>query len=186
MAGKAKKSTVDKAPRTRTVHIPGDDQAAEALELARGDLEDTRIRLERGFRHEVTALRVAEGLPAADAEKAVTARHAQELAPFELAVGESVGKVRASMLAFTMRALGRRAYRALVEAHQGEDTAKDPAADGDEGFARALVQASCVDPVLSAAEVAHIFDGDEWNNGEISYLFAAAYEVNTKRRVVDL
>lgn len=174
-----------KSPRTRTVRIPMDDGAVEALEQAREDLADAKAVLDRDRSSRQAALRATRGMGFDEARLAVEQDDAQRLAPLLEQVAKAEDTVRDTLEPYRFDALGRKAYRALVADH-ATDEKPDPAGDGSEGFARALIQASCADPALSDTDMDEIFDGNGWNAGEISYLFAAAYDVNTKRRVVEL
>jgi hypothetical protein len=88
---------------------------------------------------------------------------------------------------FYLRAIGHKAYQELLAEHPPTDedhaeTAKLGAGRARwsiEGFPRALIQASCVDPVLSDADMDEVFGGTSWNHDEITYLFEQAYKANT-------
>lgn len=77
-----------------------------------------------------------------------------------------------SEVPFTFRALGRRKYRELLDANQGEPgTRFNP-----DTFPRALIAACCADPVLTVTDVDRLFD--VLNEGAVETLFMAAFTVN--------
>ncbi len=95
--------------------------------------------------------------------------------------------LQAETVDMRFRAIGRKAYDALVLQHPpGEDQkAKHPEMTYDlESFSVALIAASCVEPAMTVDEVLEL--AENWNVGEYMQLWMAALEVNTQRRVVDL
>lgn len=97
-----------------------------------------------------------------------------------------------SAIVLTFQAIGRKAYDALINAHPPTEEANAehlkqfgmPAPYDSEGFAVALITASCTDESITEDVVQEFFDG--WNNAEIVELFEAALAANTTRRVVNL
>lgn len=93
---------------------------------------------------------------------------------------------------FFFRSIGAKRWRELLKAHPptDDDHAQTEAIGAGralwsvEGFPRALIQTSCVEPVLSDDDLEEMFHGDTWNDAEITHLFTTAYEVNTKSSVV--
>ena len=74
---------------------------------------------------------------------------------------------------FTFRALGRRKYRELMDAHP------DPKGEGmfnADTFPQALVAASSIDPEMSVVDAERLFD--VLNAGQVELLFMGAYVVN--------
>lgn len=159
-----------KAPLERTVSVVLSDEAVRAWEVASSAYEGARL-----------AGRVTPELEAG--------RVTPEL---EAARDEARAAVEAATVTLRFRSIGRRRYDSLVEDHpvsdEGRQRAQDqgaPAPPYDvETFAPALIAASCVDPVLTVEQVGEIWD--EWNTAELMELWAAALEVCTQRRVVDL
>lgn len=93
---------------------------------------------------------------------------------------------------FYCRGLGGTAYRKLLAEHPptDEDHQETQALGAGrarwsvQGFPRALIQASCVEPALSDQDMAEMFEGGAWNEDEITHLFAAAYKASTTVRTV--
>ena len=81
-------------------------------------------------------------------------------------------QIAASETPFTFRALGRRKYRELVDAHPGEPGTRFNA----DTFPRALIAACCTEPALTPTDVDRLFD--VLNEGAVEVLFMAAYTVN--------
>ncbi|KUN34833.1 hypothetical protein AQJ30_27585 [Streptomyces longwoodensis] len=74
---------------------------------------------------------------------------------------------------FTLRYIGDRAYSDLVAAHPSDD--EKELFDG-RTFPRALIVASCVDPVMDEKQAAELFE--VISQGEIEKLFQAAWDVH--------
>jgi hypothetical protein len=79
----------------------------------------------------------------------------------------------AAEVPFTLRYIGDRAYSDLVAAHPSEN--QNELFD-DRTFPRALIVASCVDPVMDEKQAAALFE--VINEGEIKKLFDAAWDVH--------
>ena len=77
------------------------------------------------------------------------------------------------------RYIGDRAYSDLMAAHPADN---DNEAFDSETFPRALVAASCVDPVMTEGDVTELFE--VINEGEIKKLFDAAWEVHNAADVI--
>lgn len=83
---------------------------------------------------------------------------------------------------FMFRAVGRKKHRTLVNEHpptskQVEDAkvaGEDAPAVNHETYARALVTAALVKPVLTREQVDEMFDSDDWNKSELDLLYTAA------------
>ena len=78
-----------------------------------------------------------------------------------------------AQVTFVFRALGRRKYRELQDAHPGK--AADERFDIDT-FSRALIAACAVDPEMSEVDVDRL--ADILSNAEYESLFMACYTVN--------
>lgn len=98
---------------------------------------------------------------------------------------------------FVLRAIGRATYDALQDAHPPTQEQRNKAkrlgldasgalAWNPETFPAALVAASLVEPKLSEAEMQALWADDNWNQAELSELFAAAVKVSGTRRTVEL
>jgi hypothetical protein len=88
-------------------------------------------------------------------------------------------QVREAEEPFLLRYIGDKAYSDLMAAHPSKD---DNEAFDSESFPRALVAASCVEPVMSEEQVAQLFE--VINEGEIKKLFDAAWDVHNSSDMV--
>ncbi len=126
----------------------------------RGDLAAEHERLDA----ELEALRGWEPSSIADEDPRRELAERVQAVEAEMADSETV---------FTFRALGRRKYRELIDAHP------DPKGEGlfnVDTFPPALIAASCVDPVMTAVDAERLFD--VLNAGQVETLFMGAYIVN--------
>lgn len=82
-------------------------------------------------------------------------------------------RLRASEVEFRLRYVGDRAYSDLLAAHP---PANDKEAFDSVTFPRALIAASCVDPVMTEKQVLALFE--VINQGQVKDLFDAAWEVH--------
>lgn len=193
---KAPLDRLGKAARKVTVGIYGDEQLAEDWERAVADLDTAKRRhLDEFPRRSGLAAAAARdrGEPEADASRALQAEMDAELDPLRDRVADSLAALDEQTLWLTFRSLGRRRWREMVAEHpptatdqedwekQGQ-TGKPPYCL--ESLARALVQESAVSPVLSRADVDAIFDGDAWNDMEVSAVFTTALAAQTAARQV--
>lgn len=87
---------------------------------------------------------------------------------------EARDQARAAEESFTLRYIGDKAYSDLLAAHPSKD---DGQLFDAHTFPRALIVASCVDPVMSEEEAAELFE--VLNQGEIDKLANAAWDVHT-------
>ncbi|MFE7954375.1 hypothetical protein [Streptomyces sp. NPDC057413] len=88
-------------------------------------------------------------------------------------------QIKAAEVPFTLRYIGDRAYSDLLAAHPSDN---DDQLFNDATFPRALIAASCVDPVMSEDQVADLFE--VINEGEIKKVFDAAWDVHHSADVV--
>lgn len=88
-------------------------------------------------------------------------------------------QIKAAEVPFLLRYIGDRAYSDLVAAHPSE---KDDELFDSETFPRALIAASCADPVMTEDQVAELFE--VINEGQIKTLFDAAWDVHHSADVV--
>jgi hypothetical protein len=82
---------------------------------------------------------------------------------------------------FRFRAMPRKAYRELIEAHP------DPAGEkrwNDETFPPALIAACAVDPEMTLEQATTVYE--KWDENQASTLFATAYIVNEGETKVPL
>ncbi|MEU3252868.1 hypothetical protein [Streptomyces sp. NPDC006997] len=143
-------------PRQRTVNV-----------CVRGDLAGEAERLSAEL------ARAAEDWEPSDLTEVHPGR---ELAAKLKAVRE---QVREAEVPFLLRYIGDRAYSDLVAAHPSE---KDEELFDSDTFPKALIAASCADPVMTEDEVAELFE--VINEGEIKKLFDAAWDVHHASDVV--
>lgn len=107
---------------------------------------------------------------------------------------EMLPEVEEQTASFVFRSLGRRDFEALIDAHpvtkeqreKAKKNGEEPLQFDWETFPQALVQACCIDPVLTLDEVKELWESDVWNTAELTGLWEAAFAVNQQRRVVDL
>lgn len=88
-------------------------------------------------------------------------------------------QARAAEVPFLLRYIGDKAYSDLMAAHPSSD---DSQAFDSETFPRALIAASCVDPVMTEEQAAQLFE--KINEGEIKKLFDAAWDVHNASDIV--
>ena len=88
-------------------------------------------------------------------------------------------QIKAAERPFTLRYIGDKAYSDLMAAHPSKD---DSQAFDSESFPRALIAASCVDPVMTEEQVTQLFE--VINEGEIKKLFDAAWDVHNSSEMV--
>jgi hypothetical protein len=88
-------------------------------------------------------------------------------------------QIREAEEPFKLRYIGDKAYSDLMAAHPSKD---DNEAFDSESFPRALVAASCIEPVMSEEQVAELFE--VINEGEIKKLFDAAWDVHNSSDMV--
>lgn len=191
-----------KTPRVRSTTVPLDDEAVRLLEGAQAELDRARnVLLNDRDRRVAEIITSRRGKPVgADGEQQtvdvgavraeVDVAIGEEIAAFEKAVEAAYDHVEATSRTFTFRNIGNTAYQKLLTKHPASDDDHEQVkAEGRgtralyhaESFAPALVQASCIDPVLDNDDIADIFEGETWNLAEIAQLFQTAYEVQTQR-----
>ena len=124
----------------------------------------------------------------------VDASERPELEPLEQAATEALDAMDAATLWFTFRSLGRTPFHELLEKHPARDEDHAEVSAQAEGakapynmdtFPRALVQESCVDPVLTDDDIEDIFEGDAWNDVEINALVVHAQLAQSQAPVAD-
>jgi hypothetical protein len=89
-------------------------------------------------------------------------------------ITEARQRAREAAVEFRFRALGHRAYSALLAVHPPPDGSKEPYDPGT--FLPAVLAACCVEPSLTPAQVDRLLD--VVNDGTARTLFAAALAVN--------
>ena len=197
-APKNPQDRLGKLPRRVTVGIYLDDTTVAAVDAAERDLTAARERLDASRPRRLAECRsTAEAVDVIDPEAIrakVDASERPELQPLEQAATEALDAMDAATLWFTFRSLGRTPLRELLAKHPARDEDHDAASAQAEGakapynmdtFPSALVQAACVDPVLTDDDIATIFEGDTWNEVEINALVVHAQLAQTQAPVAD-
>ncbi|MFJ4932305.1 hypothetical protein ACIP8U_00340 [Streptomyces pseudovenezuelae] len=87
-------------------------------------------------------------------------------------------QIKSAEVAFTLRYVGDKAYSDLLAAHPGDNDNELFSSD----FPKALLAASCVDPVMTEEQVGALFE--KLNQGEIKRLFDAAWDVHNSSEIV--
>lgn len=87
-------------------------------------------------------------------------------------------QIKAAEVEFVLRYIGDKAYSDLLAAHPSDNDNELFNAD----FVKALIAASCVDPVMTEQQVAELFE--KLNQGEIKRLFDAAWDVHNSSEIV--
>jgi hypothetical protein len=197
-APKSPTDRLGKLPRRVTIGIYLDDSTVEAVDAAERDLTAARERLDAS-----RPRRLAEARAIADAADVVDPHAIRDqvdgadaavLAPFEQEATDALDALDAATRWFTFRSLGRTPFRELLAKHPPRDEDHEAAATVGEGsrapwnldtFPEALVQTSCVDPVLTDDQIADIFHGENWNDVEINALFVHAQLAQSQAPVAD-
>jgi len=195
---KSPQDRLGKLPRRVTVGIYLDDTTVAAVDAAERDLTAARERLDASRPRRLAECRsTAEAVDVIDPEAIrakVDASERPELEPLERAATEALDAMDAATLWFTFRSLGRTPFRDLLLAHPARDEDHEAVSAQSEGskapynmdtFPPALVQASCVDPVLTDDDIEDIFEGDAWNEVEINALVVHAQLAQAQAPVAD-
>jgi hypothetical protein len=198
-APKTPQDRLGKLPRRVTVGIYLDDDTVAVVNDTAADLAAAVERLDAS-----RPRRIAEARAAGSPEDVIDPEgiradvdHSErvELAPLEAAATAALDAMDAATTWFTFRSLGRKAFKALLGAHPATDAHHELIAETSEGgrapynldtFPQALVQAACIDPVLSDEDIDAIFDGECWNDVEINTLVAYAQIAQSQAPVADL
>ncbi|WP_327337402.1 hypothetical protein OG384_14980 [Streptomyces sp. NBC_01324] len=143
-------------PRERTVKVMLDGETAGEIERLEADL-----------------LTVSEDWQPSDLAEQHPGR---DLAA---RIAELREKARKSEAEFRFRYIGDEAYSSLLAEHPSTDNNQ---AFDSESFPRALIAASCVDPVMSEADARDLFK--VINQGQIQTLFDAAWDVHNSASLV--
>lgn len=94
-------------------------------------------------------------------------------------IREVEARMREATAVFRFRALGRSQYDKLRQDHKAPEESGQAFADS---FWLALVSSCCIDPVMSEADVAGLFE--DLSEGQRDVLGGAAWEVNQSRAEV--
>jgi len=187
-----------KLPRRVVVGIYLDDQVLAEFTDADRELTAARERLDAS-----RPRRLAQARAAASPEDVVDGALFDEVAaedlavmgPLEEAATAALDAMDAATTWFIFRALGRTPYRDLLAKHPPRDEDHEAMeAAGEAGRApynmatlpQALIQASCMDPVLSDLDIEAIFDGTNWNEVEVSTLLVHAQLAQSQAPVADV
>jgi hypothetical protein len=197
-APKSPTDRLGKLPRRVTVGIYLDDSTVDAVDAASRDLTAARERLDASRPRRLAEARaIADAADVVDPQAIrdqVDAADAAELAPLEQAATDALDAMDAATKWFTFRSLGRAPFRELLAKHPAREEDHDAVSAQAEGskapynmdtFPPALIQASCVDPILSDEDIAAIFDGDAWNDVEVNALVVHAQLAQAQAPVAD-
>lgn len=164
-----------KKPVIRKVWIPGDDEVAEAFQLAEQKYK-TLLGLHRARPDDTTI--------------------AADLHVAQSALDDAEKALRETALLFKFRSIGRVKFDALVKDHpptteQKEEIAsagKDPKdlAWDPKGFSVSLVAACSLEPKMTREEVRELFDDEDWTQTEAASLFECALNCNMEMRKISL
>ena len=163
-----------KQPATKTVEIVLDPDVARAVHEAedRVDQAEARQRLNPDDEAAQNAL--------------WTAREELDALRAEAAKGDVVVAVK-------FRSIGRHAYDDLIRQHPPTDEQQAEAKEAGvelnfntETFPPALVAVSLEEPKMPVEDVVAMWNNANWNAAELTALFNAAVEVNSRRVVLDL
>lgn len=168
---------MEKKPRIIEIPIVMDPAAEDAVVRAKGALDQrarvlletfpSRVAQQTVLHPDVPAEQVAQDV--VDADEADLDALKTEL----VAAQEALAAVSKT---FTFRAIGYRAWRALMAAHPSKN--KDLRFDVD-SIAAPLLRDASADPALSSFEVEELLSSPDWSAGEIDMLINAAITVQS-------
>lgn len=189
-SNRAAMDSTTKKPRIVSVDVVMDDEVADnydkalrAFQTKERQLLESRPRRIAAVRAGFTASTTPEEQALAQAQ--VIQADDLELDALRAALDEAAEALDAVTVWYKFRALGRNAWEALKAKHPAteEDHQASREATGKDDdtaqwhfqtLAPELVEKACVSPKLSADDVDEIFNGENWNDQEISRLFTAA------------
>ena len=188
---------IPKSARTVSVTIPMDSTHETAFLEARQTLDTVSEHLLSTYPARVDQAAARAGIMRDDAEgrakaaDAVRAEDENTLSGLHDVAEKALERLNETSQTFVFRSLGRTAMRELYAAHPptDEDHANVRANLGDEKavapyheetFAPALIKAASADPVLSDEDVKEIFDGNTWNNTEVTLLYVTAMSAQSQ------
>lgn len=188
---------IPKSARTSSVTIPMDSTHETAFLEARQTLDTVSEHLLSTYPARVDQAAARAGVMRDDPEgrakvaAAVLAEDENTIRGLHDVAEKALERLQETSQTFVFRSLGRSTLRELYAAH--------PATDGDhanvraslddekavapyheETFAPALVKAASADPVLSDEDIKAIFDGDTWNNTEVTLLYVTAMSAQSQ------
>lgn len=187
---------IPKEARTTSVTIPMDSAHETAFLEARQTLDSVAEHLLATYPARVDQAAARAGVMRDDPEgrariaATVLAEDEKTIGDLQDTAEKALERLNESSQTFVFRSLGRTATRELYAAHPptDEDHANVRATLEDEKakapyheatFAPALVKAASVDPVLSDDDIREIFEGDTWNNTEVTLLYMTAMTAQT-------
>lgn len=198
-----------KKPLEKRVIVFLDDAPIEALEEARGELEDAEATATEEYERRLKLARNAPSIPSAaeilSIEAGLDGARAEKLTPYREAVAAAEEAVRATSQEFVFRSpkierdgkeiRGRRAFETLVAEHEPADEDHDDARKmtgqpealagwHSDTFIPALISACAATPTVTVEQATEMYE--EWNDAEVGDLFAAALLVSRGARQVDL
>ena len=190
-------SAVVKVPRMLSCVIVLDSTVADDYDAAVAAYQAQEFELSSSFIRRAAAVRASLPVVLTDEEQAAALEHLVEadreaLADLGAARDAASVALEAVRQRWTFRSLGRKAWKALVDAHPTTDATNElwqaeggtgPAPYDFDALAPDLIAAAVVAPAgITPAQVAVMFDGDDWNDAEIQALYQTAVLAQTSAR----
>lgn len=193
---KAPTDRLGKLPRRVTVGVYLDEQLAEEWERAVAELD--AFGKKQAAEHQrqaglVCAAARDAGTSEAEALAELDTEDRAARVPYEQRVDQTLAALDEGTLWLTFRSLGRRRFRDIVEEHPASEQDQQDWADAGQhnkapyavgSFAPALVREASHQPQLSKADVDAIFEGEAWNEQEVTGVYQAALAAQTAARSV--
>jgi hypothetical protein len=196
-----------KKPLERRVRVYLDDEPIETLEDARAALTEAETDAEQVYQRRLTLAKSASPTPPEllTIDDGLSRERDQALEPLRKAIADAEAAVLEASRVFVLRSprierdgkvlKGHRAFEELIAEHPPQDSDHDDsrrmtgrpealARWHTDSFTPALLAACCVDPVLTVDEATTVYE--DWTDGELGELVAAAFAVSQGARQVDV
>lgn len=185
-----------KVPRTLSCVIVLDSAVADAYDAAVAAYQAQERELSSSFIRRAAAVRASLPVTASTEESAAALEllvqsDREALSDLGAARDAASKALEAVRQRWTFRSLGRNAWKAMVGAHPTTDATNElwqqeggtgPAPYDFDALAPDLIAAAAVTPAVTPAQVAAMFDGDDWNDAEIQTLYQTAVLAQTSAR----
>jgi len=185
-----------KVPRTLSCVVVLDSAVADDYDAAVAAYQAQERELSSSFIRRAAAVRASLPVVLTDEEQAAALEHLVEadrevLADVGAARDAASKALEAVRQRWTFRSLGRKAWKAMVDAHPTTDATNElwqqeggtgPAPYDFDALAPDLIAAAVVAPAVTPEQVAVMFDGDDWNDAEIQTLYQTAVLAQTSAR----
>ena len=189
-------SAVVKVPRTLSCVIVLNSTVADDYDAAVAAYQAQERELSSSFIRRAAAVRASLPVVLTDEEQAAALEHLvaadrEALADLGAARDAASKALEAVRQRWVFRSLGRKAWKAMVGAHPTTDATNvlwqaeggtGPAPYDFDALAPDLIAAAVVTPATTPAQVAAMFDGDDWNDAEIQALYQTAVLAQTSAR----